>query len=139
MGRADEHRDLVLHTYNEVWGGKAEAFLSLDYVDHNPRMRMSPDLDGFKRMVEMLRAAFPDFESAVEDMVVEGDKVAVRSVNRGTHTGPLMGIPPTGKRVSWEGMAILRVRDGKIVERWGVIDTLSLLQQLGAAPHRPGP
>lgn len=70
----------------------------------------------------------------VEDVVAEGDRVAVRLTARGTHTGPLLGLPPTGKSVSFGGMEVFRVADGLIVESWGQFDALGLLRQLGATP-----
>jgi predicted ester cyclase len=69
-----------------------------------------------------------------EAMVAEGDKVAVRFTVRGTHRGEFMGIAPTGKEVVVQGMDINRMANGKIVERWGIADSLSMLQQLGVIP-----
>ena len=77
-------------------------------------------------------AAFSHAQSVVEDQVAEGDRVVVRLVFTGTHTGTWMGIPPTGKPVTVKGMALYRLQDGKIVEQWTIGDTLGLLQQLGA-------
>lgn len=68
----------------------------------------------------------------VEDLIAEGDKVAARVTTRGTHTGELMGLPPTGRRVEWSGISMTRHADGRIAEQWGEFDALGLLQQLGA-------
>ena len=70
----------------------------------------------------------------LEDMIAEGDKVAVRFTLRGTHGGDLMGIPPTGKPVAVTGIDINRIADGKIAERWANFDALGLMQQLGVIP-----
>ena len=70
----------------------------------------------------------------IEDVIAEGDKVAVRFTFRGTHQGELMGIPPTGKQVTISGMDINRIAGGKIAERWAVFDMLGMLQQLGVMP-----
>jgi len=78
--------------------------------------------------------AFDNFHVTIEDMVGEGDKVAVRFAETGRHQGEFDGIAPTGKEVMWTEMAIFRVAGGRIVEGWTVEDRLSLMQQLGAIP-----
>lgn len=82
----------------------------------------------------LFRAAFPDLEMSVDDMIVAGDMVADRVTWRATHRGELMGIPPTGRRVTVTEIHLARIADGKIVERWGNWDPLGLLRQLGAVP-----
>jgi predicted ester cyclase len=104
-----------------------------------PRVRLSlaggtPDLSGFKQSLLMLRAAFPDMRSTVEDLFAEGDKVADRMTWQATHQGELMGIPPTGNTVTGTEMHISRIAEGNIVERWSQGDNLGLMQQLGAVP-----
>ena len=81
-----------------------------------------------------MRSAFPDFRIDVEDMLAEGDKVAVRIVLSGTHQGEFLGMPGSGRRFSAAGIDIVRVRAGQVVEHWGVTDTLGMMQQLGALP-----
>ena len=78
----------------------------------------------------MLRAAFPDLRLTVEEMVAEGDRVSVRFTARGTHQGEFSGVPPTGSRVAWEVISIVRVAVGKIAERWSQSDVEGLRQQL---------
>jgi predicted ester cyclase len=80
----------------------------------------------------MYRAAFPDVQFAIEDLLGDGDKVVIRNSFGGTHRGPFMGIAPTGRRVSQEQIHIVRVASGQIVEHWAVRDDLSLMRQLGA-------
>src|SRR5207248_9468284 len=87
-----------------------------------------------KRNIQMMRRAFPDFLYSTEEMVADGDKVALRWTARGTHQGPFMGMAPTGKSVSWSGVNFYRLSGGKIVEEWGLVDMLGLLHQLGALP-----
>ena len=77
-------------------------------------------------------AGFPDYQTIIDDLVAEGDKVVARITMSGTNTGNFMGIPPTGKHVSFTGIYIARIANGKIVEHWGEEDAVSLLQQLGA-------
>jgi predicted ester cyclase len=78
--------------------------------------------------------AFPRYELVIQDMVAEGDKVAVRATLRATHQGVLMGIPPTGKHIEVPAIIIYRVDGGKIVQHWMNVDNLGLLQQLGVIP-----
>jgi predicted ester cyclase len=87
-----------------------------------------------ERNITELVEAFPDVKATIEDMVAEGDSVAVRWVNRGTHKGTWRGIAPTGKKVEMCGATIFRVKDGKIVSGLGEIDFMGVLKQLGVAP-----
>lgn len=105
-----------------------------DYVDHSRPPGAPEGLDGVRAIPTMFRGAFPDVHFTIEKMIGEGDKVATYVVGRGTHLGPFMGIPPTGKKCEWESMGIFRVVDGKIVEHWGQPDLFGLLQQLGVIP-----
>jgi predicted ester cyclase len=91
------------------------------------------DREGFKRDIQYLRTAFPDFHLTIEEMVLDGDKVWVRSTARGTNLGPFMG-PPSGKRVEVTVFDLCRVQDGRVVEHWGVPDRFTLLQQIGRLP-----
>ena len=90
--------------------------------------------DSLKAAVHMLRTAFPDLRITVDEMVAEGDAVSARTTWTGTHRGDLMGIPATGKRVSWSTLDIVHVRDGKFVSHFGIQDGMSLMQQLGVLP-----
>jgi predicted ester cyclase len=108
-----------------------------DYVGHVPGF-LPTDREGDKRLVGMLRAAFPDMRCAIQDQVAEGDEVLHRLVCRGTHTGELLGVPPSGRPVEVTGMNVNRIVDGKLVESWGVIDMLGLMQQVGAVPAPDG-
>jgi len=78
--------------------------------------------------------AFPDLHFTIDDMVVEGDKVAVRITLTGTHKGEFMGHPPTNKKLTLWEITIFRVAGGKFVEGWERADTLGLMQQLGLIP-----
>jgi predicted ester cyclase len=83
----------------------------------------------------MVYSATPNLSHTIEDMLAEGDRVAVRLTARGTHTGEFMGIPPTGKQVTVTGTVICRIAEGKIQEDWFNSDALGLLQQLGVIPQ----
>jgi steroid delta-isomerase-like uncharacterized protein len=89
-----------------------------------------------KALVASIRDAFPDLHVAIEDLVAEGDRVVMRNTVTGTHLGPFMGLPPTGKRFVVTHIHIFRYVGGRMVEQWAVFDNLGMLQQLGAIPHR---
>jgi len=104
-----------------------------DGVYHDASMTIQ-GLDGYKQFLSMYLTAFPDAQFAIEDLIAEGDTVVVRQTFRGTHTGDLMGIPPTGKAISGTGIQITRIANGKAVEQWFNGDDLGLRQQLGVIP-----
>ena len=91
-------------------------------------------MEGFKQMGQLLLSAFTGSTSTVEDMIAEGDKVVSQITFRGSHTGDLMGIPPTGKSVAMSEIIIDRVADGQIVESWRLLDQMAMMQQLGLIP-----
>ena len=117
--------------------GELEAvdeYLAPEFVDHNPSIPgQAGDRESMRSAGAVFRAAFPDWRSTVEDLIAVDDKVVERFTARGTHQAELMHIPPTGRAVALSGINIFRLRNGKIVERWGVLDQLGLMQQLGAA------
>ena len=90
-------------------------------------------LEPMKELIEKSFDAFPDFRATIDDEIAEGDRVVLRFTVYGTHEGEFHGIPPTGKQVTWTGINIYRLEDGKIVERWVCEDGLSLMEQLREA------
>ncbi len=82
----------------------------------------------------MLRSAFPDFKATIDDILAEDDKVVLRMTWNGTQKGEFLGVPATGKRVSFGVIDIIRIANGKLVEHWGQMDSMSMMQQLGAIP-----
>lgn len=88
-------------------------------------------LEGAKAAHRIMLAGFPDYQTVIEDMIAEGEKVAARIKMTGTHTGEFMGIPATGKQVEFTGIYVVRIANDKIVEHWGEEDSVSLLGQLG--------
>lgn len=104
-----------------------------DLVYHSPEGDIL-GLEGARQLVIGLRSDFPDFRVTAEDVLAEGDKVVVRFTDRGTYQGDDFGVAATGKQVSWTGVDIFRIADGKIIEGWGVGDMLGLMRQLGAYP-----
>jgi predicted ester cyclase len=93
----------------------------------------APGTAAFRTTVAFLRGVFPDFTITHEDVVATGDKVAVRSVSRGTHSGELLGIRATGRAVEYRAFDFHRIEDGRITESWHLEDNLALLGQLGAS------
>lgn len=96
-------------------------------------------LDGYLQILGMMRGAFPDIQWALKETICEGDKIVARFEARGTHKGPFMGIPPTGKEVCMVALNIYRFQDGKIVEERGQPDMFGLMVQIGAIPAGPPP
>ena len=113
----------------------AEEILAPDVVMHHPSrpapMAGRAEVVGF---LQAFRAGFPDLQMKAEDIIAEGDRLAVRWQMRGTHTADLLGIPPTGKAVGVAGISFLRLAGDKVVEDWVTEDSLGLMRQLGVIP-----
>ncbi len=140
---SEANKAVVRRLFDEVVNrgnlSAADELFTDDFVSHEELPpEVPPGREGVKQLFSMLRSAFPDLHAAIKDELVEGDKVVVRSTFSGTHQGEFMGIPATGRRMQYAVIDILRIRDGKVAEHWGVSDTLSLMQQLGVVPPTPG-
>lgn len=105
------------------------AILSPEYVLHPEEVR---GVAGLTEMVDRYRSAIGGLNVTIDQQFTEGDYVATRFTIRGSHTGELMGASPTGKNLAFSGITISRCHDGKIVEEWELVDTVSLLQQVGS-------
>lgn len=128
-------RQVVEEIFNRGNMSRADELLSPDFVEREELPPGIPrDREGVKQLTIMMRSAFPDFKATIDDIVAEGDKVVVRQTWSGTHKGEFMGIPPTGKSVSFGVIDIIRIAGGKFVEHWGVMDSMGMMQQLGAIP-----
>lgn len=137
-----ESKALTQRVYDEIFGqGKLELIDDLctaDYCEHVPPFTPGQPTRGpeaLKALVNRVRTGFPDLNIAIDDMIIDGETVAVRSTWRGTHTGMFGPLAPTGKQAIWTVMDFGRIVDGRLVEHWGQPDLLGLLQQLGAAPE----
>jgi steroid delta-isomerase-like uncharacterized protein len=113
-----------------------DALLTEDYMHHDPNLppELQKNRESYKQVLPMFHSAFPGFTMTIDDMVGEGDKVAIRWTFRGTHKGELMGVPASGKRVEITAHETYRCADGKVVEGWANFDALGLMQQIGAIP-----
>jgi len=135
----EQNKAMDRRVYEEVWNGGnlavIDELVAANYVDHDQEPTSALEgLEGLKQSVTMYRTAFPDVHFTIDDQIAEGDLLVTRWTARGTHQGPLMGIPPTGKQAMVTGISITRVASGKVVEGWTNFDALGLLQQLGAGP-----
>ena len=112
----------------------ADAIIHPEFVDHTNPPGMQQGIEGHKAVVRLFRSIFPDLQWHIDDLIAEGDKVAVRTTMRGTQQGAFFGVPPSGKVVEMSGVHIVRIADGKIAEHWGTNDDLSLLRKIVAIP-----
>ena len=135
-GVGEAAKAIVRRNTEEVQSkGNFEVFEELfadDFVDHTPQPGRTADKAGARELYHVLREAFPDFWAEIHWQAADGDLVTTYKTYHGTHQGSLFGIAPTGRPVQFETVDAMRVRDGQIVEHWGVANLLSLLEQLGA-------
>ena len=135
---SEENEAVVRRAFGEVAMGDmniVDEIIAPEFVRHD--LAGGPEAhgpDGVKRLIAGLRAGFPDLQTTIEDIFSDGDRVVVRFTASGTHSGPFMGIAPTGREATWSGVNIYRVSGGRIRETWQLPDGLGLLRQLGAAP-----
>jgi len=123
-------REFIQVVWNEGRLDQASRYFAENVVDYGPEPIVG--LDAFTSLIGAFRLAAPDIEWSIDEMVAEGDLVVLRWTARGTHTGSLMGIPPSGKRVVVTGFGMNRMVDGKTVEHWRSYDEHGMLEQIGA-------
>ncbi len=112
----------------------ADEILAEDFVNHAEVPGLPNDREGVKMLHRAFWHAFPDFRAEIHDLVAEGDRVVTRKTLHGTHEGDFMGIPATGKQVSWDVIDVVRYENGRLAEHWNVVDQLGLMRQLGVVP-----
>lgn len=132
----EENKVIVRRFYEEVINqGNVDAIdelMDTDHQDHGEVLFGSVHgREAIKQGIIAFTTVVPDYHVTIEDMVAEGDMVGVLGIMGGTQRGELLGIPPTGRELSWNGIAMFRLANGKIVERWFNADSLSIMQQLG--------
>ena len=138
---SEQNKAIVGRMIDDLWNqGRLEVIDEVyaeDYADRSPGLPpgISGDRDGQKQFVQAFRAAFPDIVGEVEDQIAESDRVVLRWSVQATHQGDFMGIPATGKRVSFSGTSTYRLSGGKIAEEWTHADMLGLMTQLGVIPE----
>lgn len=133
--------DTTRRAYELINAGDIDGFGDLmadDFVEHEETPGLAPTKDGVLEFFRMYRTAFPDLRMDPEEVLVSGDKTVTRARATGTHQGELMGMPPTGRSVDVKLIDIMQFNDaGMIREHWGLVDMLSMMQQLGAIPEGP--
>lgn len=113
----------------------AKELIAPDAVFHVPgRLQPLTGPEGYLDVIGMMRTGFPDIQWTLDEMVAENDRVAARFTMRGTHQGPFLGVPATGKTIIAQAVNFYRFSEGKIVEERGQPDLLNLLQQIGGIP-----
>lgn len=110
-----------------------ETYFGL-YADDAVYHGVGSGIEAIRGFYDAVWGAFPDARLEIEDVVSEGDRVACRYAMKATHQGPFQGIPATGRQITLTGITILRLVNGRCVERWNQADFLGLMQQLGVAP-----
>jgi len=130
----EENKNIV-RRYQEIYNSNdldaLREVLSEDLLTPKIMSGIPTGIEGAKAAHQIMLAGFPDYQTVIDDLIAEGDKVVARITMSGTNTGSFMGMPPAGKHVSFTGIYVVRIANGKIVEHWGEEDSVSLLQQLG--------
>ncbi|HEY0492444.1 MAG TPA: ester cyclase [Candidatus Dormibacteraeota bacterium] len=139
---SNDNKAIVSRYYNEVLNQRRldvlDEIAAEDYVEHDPFPGQGNGRADLKARAAGLHNAFNPLRFTVEDVIAEGDRVAVRWTNAGTDSGGFMGIPPTGKEFGIAGIDIHVVRDGRLAEHWHVVDLLGQMQQVGLIPAPDG-
>lgn len=138
----EKNNQICVEFFTTAWntGEVREDLLSSDAIDHSfvgGKAKSEPGSEGFKQIVGMFRHAMPDIKLTLLDEIFANDKVVHRWSLTGTDTGGVMGMPPSGKTLTFTGTTVVRMSFGKISERWANVDELGLLQQLGVVPPPP--
>ncbi len=134
----DQSKAVYRSWIEEVWNrgnlAAADDLVATDCLDHNPLPGFPPGRAGLNQLATMVRTGHSDVHFTLEDLIAEGDKVVGRWTMQGTHDGPFLGVPPSGRPVTLSGIDIVRVAAGKIVEIWHLEDALGHMRQIGARP-----
>jgi steroid delta-isomerase-like uncharacterized protein len=136
-----DHSETVRALYAALNAGDLDGFgakLADDFVEHEETPGLAPTKVGVLEFFRMYRTAFPDLQMEPQDVLASGDKVVARVRATGTHQGEFMGMPPSGRNVDVQLIDIIRFGDdGLAREHWGVVDLMTMMQQLGAIPEGP--
>lgn len=135
---AEENKAIVRRYLEEAWikrnVGIIDELMAPGYARYLPGQARSLDRESQKQRIAGFHKALPDLTFAIDDLFAEGDRVVFHITLRGTHQGVFMGAAPTGKQITVTAIDIARLEDGKIVEHWGEMDMLGMMQQLGLIP-----
>jgi predicted ester cyclase len=134
-----ENREVVRRFFDEFMNerklDKVEDYVTRNWVNHDPSLTTMEGYEGARQLVRTLTGGFPDMKIRIEDIIAEGDRIAVRFSFVGTHKGDFMGAAATGKKVNASACGIFRVQDGRLAENWVVFDALGLAKQIGMIPE----
>lgn len=129
-----DNRELIARLHARLLDARdltaVDDYFAPDFVSHNQPPGLAPGRDGVREFFALVRDGLPDVDVAVDELVAEGDRVAVATTISGTHRGELFGHAPTGRRVAVTGIDVVRIRDGRIVEHRGLTDMVGLMRQL---------
>jgi len=132
----EENKALVCRFVDEMLNRRDPAvideLLASDFVDHDAPPDQNPGPEGVRNSREQVQESLADFRVVTDDIIAEGDRVVVRHTAEATHVGPCFGFAATGKRLRWTAISIYRIANGRIAERWGLLDVRSLQRQLAA-------
>lgn len=131
----EQNKAIVRRYLEEAWNkrnvGIIDELMAPTYARYVSASAAPLNREGLKQRITTFHRALPDLRLTIDDMIAEKDEVVFRITIRGTHQGELMGVPPTGKQVTMTAIDIARFEDGKIVEHWGQMDALGLMEQIG--------
>src|SRR3970040_3049766 len=135
---SEQNKQLIRRFFERIDTGQPDIlddFVAGSYDNHNPPPfpDLPPGIYGARKAFNLALDAFSDFKHEIMDQVAEGDKVVTRVKASGKHTGDFLGIAPTNRDVTLEGIAVHRIADGKIVDHWYTVDAFGLFVQLGVA------
>lgn len=129
-----DYKSLIHRYYSELWNAWSmaalEELISPDIVFRGSIGTTVKGTEEFKQYVNRIRAAFPDFHNHIDELISEGDKVVARLTYTGTHRGELFGVPATGRKLTYQGIAIFQFRGDKIVSGFVLGDTETLKRQI---------
>jgi steroid delta-isomerase-like uncharacterized protein len=131
MSQQEQNKALVRRRFEEVWHRSNDAIIDElvdeNYMSNGQRIGRA----GYRQFVAGMRHAFPDIQFIIEEMIAEGDLVALRYISHATHQRDFMGIAATNRQITVRGMDFFRISNGQITEAWSIFDQLAMLQQLG--------
>lgn len=133
------NEDIVREACQVIWSDgqvdRVGEFYAEDFVADYPNTDWGQGLEGIRKLASVVRSGMPDYSETIDLMISDGDYVVVELTISGTHTNPMYGVAPSGRKLSFRDVTILRLRDGKIVEQRGLTDHFSIFQQLGLLPQ----
>jgi steroid delta-isomerase-like uncharacterized protein len=135
----EQNKSIVRRWIEDGWNrgnlAVVDQLYTVTFVQHESSPAQVTSREALKQYVAAYLTAFPDLQFTIEDLIAEEDRVVWRFNSTGTHQGPLMGIPATGRRGQVPGMVIFRLENSRIAEAWLQLDALGLMQQLGVIPE----